>query len=39
MFTELTFATLWENSAEDKLMIFFLFSEKTELDISIKYEI
>ena len=34
--TDLTFITIWANSADDKLMIFFLFSQKTNFDISCK---
>ena len=31
---DLTLTTLWANSADDKLMIFFLFPQKTGFDIS-----
>ena len=32
----LTFTTLWAFSADDKMMLFFLFSQKTGFDISCK---
>ena len=31
----LTFTTIWVHSADHKLMIFFLFSQKTKINISI----
>ena len=34
--SSLTFITLWANSADDKLMVFFLFYQKIGFDISCK---